>query len=232
MIKSIHLNGVISKKEKLVSLPVSNLPNVSVAEASSPYANYYGQVPRRAKPNSLFLFTSEFYFLSEIISYAQKVEKCLLDRINIASAVLHFRNKQFSAIRLKNFPDYKQLANVQDCMNKQGIVFLNKINIEGEVLAKISKLFKLEEVDTGFYMDLVEDHKGYFTHQSRIDSDNFNQLMRQIKNNGNCKLFDAVQGELLLNGSIVEIVRIYSEGLDLELLKCIKKEFEKIIHMV
>lgn len=228
MKKEVHLSGLIIKHEKLIPIDLRHLENVCVAEATNPYANYYGHVPRKAKPNSLFLFTKRFYYIEEIISYAKKVEKCLFERINIASASIEFGKKQYPAIRLKNFPDYKQLDNLQSCLSDQGVEFDNKIHPEGDVKAKISKLFVLDEVEPGFYLDLVEDNKGYFTYPDRLSDDDFSRIMTQIKNNGNCALFDAVKGEILVNGQINEIVRIFSEGLNPKELKCIKKEFDKL----
>ncbi len=221
-------SGLIVKHEKLIPIDLSNMENICIAEANNPYSDYYGRLPQRAKPNSLFIFTKHFYYLEEIISYAQKVEKCLFEQINIASAILEMKGKQFPAIRLKNFPDYKQLTSVQTCLSSQGIEFTGKQHLEGDVKAKISKLFILEEPESGFYMDFGEDHKGYFTHSGRLAGNDFERIMHQIKNNGNCKLFDAVQGEILKEGKILEIIRIYSEELDLNQLKCIKKEFEKL----
>uniref|UniRef100_UPI0032179706 hypothetical protein n=1 Tax=uncultured Draconibacterium sp. TaxID=1573823 RepID=UPI0032179706 len=222
----IHFTGTICKKETLEPINTNTLENTIVSEATSPYANYYGQLPQKAKPNSIFLFTAKFYFLEEILSSAKSMESCLLDNINIASAVIEFKNKQFAAIRIKNFPDYRQLVKLQKCLSEQGIEFLDKFHLAGEVDVKINKHFTLEEPEGGFFFDLAEENKGYFTHQSRVSCEDFKRIITQVKNNGNCKLFDAVHGEVLKDGKVTEIVRIFSEGINLDLLKCIKKEFE------
>ncbi|MCY1720569.1 hypothetical protein OU798_09465 [Prolixibacteraceae bacterium Z1-6] len=227
MKKVVHFPGLICKKETLEPIKTNTLENTIVSEATSPYANYYGELPRKAKPNSIFLFTTRFYFLEEILGCAKSIESCSLDAVNIASATVDYRNKQYPAIRIKNFPDYKELVTLQKCMAEQGIKFLNNFHLDGEVNVKINKLFTLEELGNGYYIDLVEENKGYFTHPSRISCDDFQQIIRQVKNNGNCKLFDAVHGEILMEGKLIELVRVFSEGLNQELLECIKKEFDR-----
>ena len=54
--KTVTYCGSITKKESLIPLESHILENTWVAEANFPYANYYGQVPAKPKPNSLFLF--------------------------------------------------------------------------------------------------------------------------------------------------------------------------------
>jgi len=228
MNKEVHFSGLIIKHENLVPILLKNLDNVCICEASNPYANYYGQLPNSANPNSIFLFTKQFYYLEEIISYSKKVEKCLLEKINIASSVIEQGDREYNAIRIKNFPDYEQLEHLYSCLAGQGIQFLKKLPIEGTVKSRINKLFVLDEIEEGFYLDLVEENKGYYTHPNRVSDEDFTKIMTQIKHNGNCHLFDAVRGEIIVDGQILEIVRIFSEGLKIEQLKCIKKEFDKL----
>lgn len=224
MKKHIQLSGSIAKKETLVPIQSNVLENTSVAEAALPYANYYGQLPSKAKPNSLFLFTTKFYFLEDILNRAQRIDACLIEKINIASAIIEYKNKQYSAIRIKHFPDYNQISNLQSCLIKQGIEFAPKIHLQGEVIAHINKLFSLEELEADFFKDNQEENKGYFIYGNRMSTEEFELLMKKVKNNGNCKLFDAVRGTILRNGKVFEIVRVFSEGLDLALLKCVKNQ--------
>lgn len=229
MEKIIHLNGIIIKYEKLNQIPLKTPENVYVAEASSPYANYYGQVPHVAKPNSIFLFTKKFYFLEQLICYSSSVEKCLFERINIASAIIESRGKQYPAIRIKNFPDYSQLPKLQKCLTEKDVAFLEKIHLEEVVKTIVSKPFVLKELEADFYLDQVEDHKGYFVVGRHFSPEEFEQSIKQIRYNGICKLFDAEQGAMYHNGKIIHIIRIFSESLSLEMLQCLNKEFSKLL---
>lgn len=226
MKNTIHFQGSIRKKEFLVPIKTNILKNTIVSEASNPYAEYYGQLPRKAEPNSIFLHTNKFYFLEEILSYSQGLEKCLRDTLNIASAYIEINKKQYPAIRIKQFTDYSQIEKLQTCLAKQGVEFSEKFQFNGEVDVRINKIFHLEEIGNTLFIDLTEDHKGYITHETPLTSEEFEEKITAVKNNHACKLFDAVRGELLINGKVVELVRVYSEALDLKLLECIKKGFK------
>jgi hypothetical protein len=39
-------------------------------------------------------------------------------------------------------------------------------------------------------------------------------------------MFDAARGAIVLDSRITDIIRIYSDHLDIDLLKCIQKKFE------
>ncbi|WP_297092574.1 hypothetical protein [uncultured Draconibacterium sp.] len=228
MKKTTHLSGIIIKHEKLIQITLNTPENIYIAEATNPYANYYGRTPRKATPNSIFLFTKRFHFLEEIMNMAVGIEKCLLERINIASALIESGGKQFAAIRIKNFPDYSQLIKLQKCLTAQGIIFLDKVTLEEEVKAIINKHFVLTELEEQFYIDQLEDHKGYFITDQPLSSSAFEKKIKQIRNNGNCRLFDAVQGKTIIDGKIHELIRIFSEKIDIELLKCLRTEFYRL----
>ncbi len=225
----VNLPGSISKKEALFPIKNIILANTSVYEASDPYADYYGHVPQKAKPNSLFLFTQKFYFIEEILSFSQQIEKCLLNQINIAAAVINFQQKQYPAIRIKNFPDYSKLANVQSCFIKEGVSFTSSLHIRGEMEARINKLFVLEQVAQDIYFDLTEANKAYLFLNKCLNSEEFNELVSLIKNSSRCKLFDAVHGQMLQDGQVIDFVRVFAEGLDFTFMQDLKKEFQHAI---
>lgn len=226
----VNLSGSIAKKEALIPIKNIVLANTAVYEASDPYADYYGQLPRKASPNSLFLFTKHFFFLEEILCCSQQLEKCLLDQINIAAAVITYNKHQFPAIRIKNFPDYTQLALVQKCFSEQGIQFSSIPPISGEIEACINKLFVLEKVSNNIYIDRIEDQKGYLFFEKRMLPDEFEHITNLIKNSSTCNLFDAVQGRILQDGQVLEFARIFAEGLDMGFLQALNKEFLHAMH--
>lgn len=228
MENTIHLNGIIIKHEKLVQISLRTPNNVYIAEASSPYADYYGHTPRTATPNSIFLFTKRFHFLEELICYSSSVEKCLFERINIASAIVESGGKQYPAIRIKNFPDYSQLEKLEICLREKKIKFIEKIHLDERVKTIVCKPFVLEEIEANFYYDLIEEHKGYFVVDRHFDPEEFEASITQMRYNGICKLFDAEQGVVYNNGKLTHLIRIFSESLDLEMLKCLSKEFSKL----
>ena len=223
----LQICGSISKQEILSQIKSNILTNTLVAEASEPYADYYGGRPNEVKPNSIFLFTRNFHFLEEVLRFNHKIENCPLEKLNVATAIIYINGRQYPAIRLKFFPDYKHLINIQECLIKQGIELASTINIQGKYRTDIHKVFELEEDETGIYLDCVEANKGYFTFPQKISSNGFYEIFASIKNNSSCRLFDAEQGSFIMNGKVQDMVRVYSEGLDVQLLDCIRQQFGK-----
>lgn len=220
--------GSITKKESLQLIESNIFENTWVAEANLPYSNYYGQLPNKSKPNSIFLFTKYYYPLEEVLRFSQNMNSCIHYDLNFASAVLKFNEQQYSAIRVKNFPDYSHLQHLQECFTKQGVQWTNKIHFMIEAEAKITKCFELEEVDENIYLDTVEEDKGYIFLNKPINRQNFDSTIKQIKNNSNRFLFDAVPGIFIMGTSTVDVVRIFSKKLKLELLLNMRTELNKV----
>lgn len=227
--KIIRVCGSIVKKESIIPIETQILENTLVAEANMPYNNYYGNVPQKAHPNSLFLFTNQYYTLEEVLRFSQNINLCALDKINVATACVDFSNKHLSAIRIKNLPDYNQLSLLQKCFLQQGVEFSKKTPIGKEAFVKINKCFILEQVEEGIYMDYSEDNKGYILIHKLLNQEEYNFLISEIKNNSNYRLFDAVKGGVIINSEVHEIMRIYSEKLDISLLKYIQLQINKFI---
>lgn len=221
--------GSISKTEVLSQIQTNIMHDTCVAEASEPYAGYYGGLPENAKPNSLFLFTQKFYFLEDILSLKPSLPNCKTEKLNLATAIVTINHKQFPAIRLKFFPNYNQLGQLQECFTRQGIIFSPPLHLQGRYFTQIHKLFELEETEHGIYFDRVEENKGYFTVSRKIMPEELEEINRHIKNNSSCRLFDAAPGSVIVNGKITEIVRVFAEGVDDAMLKCIQKHYEKLM---
>ncbi len=221
----LQVCGSISKQETLSQIKTNIIPDTFVAEAPFPYASYYGGFPENGKPNSIFLFTRKFHFLEELLDLKKGTQNCLLEELNIANALIDINDKQYPAVRIKFFPDYKRIPDLQECFLKQGIKFSTPIHLNGSYHANIHKLFKLDEVGEGLYLDFIEVNKGYFAIDRSFSPAIFNDIQNDIRNNSSCHLFDAEQGMILLHGKVQHIVRVFAEGIGLTLIKCIQKEF-------
>ena len=227
MKKIIRVPGSIYKTEFLQPVEKTVLKDTTVLEATHPYANYYGQVPQVAKPNSIFLLTNRFYYLEEILALVSQVSDCLQDEIDFATASVNFNGRQFPAIRLKHFPDYNRLINLQRCLKAEGVDFISNNQIKGTATSRVQKIFELRELEPAIYIDNVEKNKGYVFCDSQFNLYQFEKTLQQLKNNGKCGLMDVVQGEILLDGILVKIIRVFAEGIGSTALKCIKSEFDR-----
>lgn len=221
--------GSIIKEESIIPVAYNILKNTCVVEANEPFPDYYGNVPQKTHPNSLFFFTSHFYSLEEVLRFAQNIDSCYMEEVNVAAASLDFKHHNYSAIRVKHFPDYEHLHLLQTCCIKEGVEFIKKVQIAESALVKICKCFVLEELENGIYIDKKEDHQGYITIPKQVTQKFFLNELAEIRNNNDCALFDAVLAAMIIDSKATDMLRIYSEGLDLPLLKCIKEKFTKSI---
>jgi len=222
--KIIKPCGSICKTESLIPLKEGILKNTCVAIANEPYSDYYGSLPKQTGPNSLFLFTAKHYSLEEVLRFSQNIDSCYTKEVNVASSVLEYKQHNYNAIRIKYFPDYEHIKMLQECCIKVGIEFIKHVHMPENVHVKINKCFVLEELGKGIYLDIREEHKGYILIPRQIEWDRFKELLMVIRNNNDCQLFDAALGAIIMDSRTTDMVRIYSENLNLELLKCIKNK--------
>lgn len=228
----IHICGTIFKFESIIPLDSVIIPGTYVAEANLPYTGYYGNSPERARPNSVFLFTRHYYSLEEVLQFSLKTDFCLIKEADLAPAVFYVDGKQQPAIRVKNFPDYQHLRDLQHCLAEQGVEFRKKTEISGVALVRIQKCFVLEEMENGIFLDRKEENKGYVKLHRPISNDEFYSEIRKLRNNSNCKTFDAAKASLIMNASVADYIRVYSEKIDVALLRCIGSQFEKQVKLL
>jgi len=227
----IQICGAIIKEESIVPIKANIMEHTFVAEANMPYANYYGVAPFNmpTKPNSLFLFTDHYYTLEEALRFAQLIDLCGMQNLNIAVSVLEFSGGNYPAIRIKNFPDYKMIHKLQECFAEQGVKFAKKVLIGNSAVIKTNKYFSLEKIDENIYLDHLQEKTGYVALSKLISQDYFSEVINTIRNNTNCPMFDAARGAIVLDSRITDIIRIYSGHLDVDLLKCIQNKFENSV---
>lgn len=228
----VKVCGSITKKESLARLKKNTLNHTYIAEADSPYANYYGRVPAQPKPNSIFLFTDKYYPLEQVLRFTQNIDMCAKNEVNVASAIMQFNDHCYPSLRVKNFPDYQHLGMLQQCYIDQGVKFARKVPLEPEAMVTVNKCFNLEQKEEEIFIDRIEKNIGYIVISKYPDTDQFEKLMNAVWNNGNCRIFDGAMGGLIIDGKAINIVRVYSEQLDIDLLKCVKKEISKQINSV
>ena len=224
----IHVCGSIIKEESIVPVTTHIAEHTVVAEANKPYSDYYGIAPFNmpTKPNSLFLFTTQYYLLEEVLRFARLIDMCCMQSLNIAVSVLNFGTEHYPAIRIKHFPDYQKIEKLQQCFMEQGVEFARKVHLQDKAVIKTNKCFSLDKIADNLYLDHTQNKTGYVVLPRMIYNDDFNKVITTIRNNSNSPLFDAVRGSVILDGVVTDIVRVYSERIGIDLLKQIQKQFE------
>ncbi len=225
----IRVSGAIIKEESIVPVTAHIAPHTVVAEADKPYSDYYGVAPFNmpVKPNSIFLFTAEYYTLEEVLRFARLIDLCCTQQLNLAVSVLNFGNEQYPAIRVKNFPDYKMIGKLQECLAEKGVIFARKVSLANKAIIRTNKCFALEPIDENLYLDHRQHKTGYVALKNLISNEYFHEVINTIRNNTNCPLFNAARGAILFGDVITDIIRVYSVHIGIDMLKLIQKHFEK-----
>jgi hypothetical protein len=226
--KLLQICGSIIKEESIVPITANIMEHTCVAEANLPYSNYYGVAPFNmpTKPNSLYLFTEHHYTLEEAHRYGQLIDLSCKQSLNIAVSVLEFTDGQYPAIRIKNLPDYKMIHKLQACFAEQGVLFARKVQLGKTAVIRTNKCFSLEKLDENIYLDHLQEKTAYIALPKLIKYEKYLDIIADIRNNTNCAMFDSARGAMFLDSKITDIIRIYSEQLDINLLKSIQKRFE------
>lgn len=225
----IHVCGSIIKEESIAPVTTHIAEHTVVAEANKPYSDYYGIAPFNmpTKPNSLFLFTTQYYMLEEALRFASLVDMSCQESLNIAVSVLNFGNEQYPAIRIKNFPDYHKIELLQHCLMEKGVEFARKVHLKNSAVIKTHKCFTLDKIDRNLYLDHRQNKTGYLALPHLMNKYDYHEIIGSIRNNADIPLFDAERGAIILEGKVTDIVRIYSEHIDEGLLRAILNEFQK-----
>lgn len=223
----IETHGTITKKESLSAVGYKIIENTCVAEAQHPYADYYGVVPKSSSPNSLYLFTKHFYTLDEVLKITCDMKEFFgyTKKLDVATAIIDCIDHYQYAIRVRDFPDYEHIHWMQSCYSSEGIAFSRKIQLIEPVRLTVFKSFKLGKLEEGSYLDMNNPHKGYITIPRQIKIDEFAELLINFRNNNECELFDAAIGTFEINSKTINMIRIYTENIKNERMKCAKEKF-------
>lgn len=224
----INVCGSIIKEESIVPVTTHIASHTVVAEANKPYSDYYGIAPFNmpTKPNSLFLFTTQYYMLEEVLRFASQIDMCCTQSLNLAISVLNFGTEHYPAIRIKNFPDYQKIEKLQQCLIEQGVEFARKVFLQPKAVIKTHKCFALDKIGDNLYLDHRQNKTGYVALRHLMNKDEYEEVISSIRYNSNVPWFNSERGAIIFDGNVTDIVRIYSEHIDSGLLRMIQKQFE------
>ena len=223
----IETHGSITKKETLLPVDYQILSNTLVAEAMYPYADYYGKMPQRISPNSLFLFTKHFYTLDELMKIKHTISRTFvnINNLDVATAIVDLVDHYQYAIRIKELADYENISKIQTLFKSEGIFFSKVFHLLASAKVTVFKRFTVTEIEDGILLDKTNNHKGYVIIPRQIRSEEFDEILINLRNNHDCPLFDAAIGSINIHSETKDIIRIYSENINLDLLRCAKKRF-------
>jgi len=225
----IETFGYITKEEKLHTLDSNILENTFVLEAAAPFPGYHGDnLPPSDSPHYIFLVTRQDYGLEKIIRSAKEIGKFFAKPFGARPAELNMFNRAHPAIRINHLDNYGDIAELQRWFTDTGISFMRRKRFEGQSLIRVTKQFRLEEIETGIFRDLDDPLMHYVEVPASLPWKMFEAVTLQIKNNVSNNNFDAATGVLFVR-ELLDVIRIYERSPGIERLEMLREKYREEI---
>ena len=222
--------GSLIKEETLEVIDSKILPNTIVLEATNPfpgYYEYYDGLQKDILPHYIYLVTDREYKLEEFTRATQKIMSHFDVKFHAAVGTITIYNDIYYAIRIRRLTSYDQIVALQKDFVNEGILFKTNGSIphNSKAMIRLNKFFALDEISNGFYLDHIEANHGYFTIPQKLDWKQFEELTKKVKYNMEMLHFDVSLGFIYDNFQARDMIRVYAENMNLDLLKKIKTKY-------
>lgn len=224
----IQTIGSVAKEEKLITLNNHIIPNTLVLENEEPYPGYHGKnLPTGSKPISIFLITKEDYSTQKILRINKKIKKYFQTNFDAVPGLICLNNEKLPCIRIRDIKNYDVVGDLQKCFFSEKISFMKKRKIDASGVIILKKLFNLEMLEDYFYKDEDEASTFYFRISRQLSFPEFLAVMHSLRNNLDPDTinFDAALASVYTK-DVLDLVRVYSKGADLDYLKMLQQMFE------
>lgn len=223
--KHCEFFGSLEKLEEFTTLTQNIIPGSLVFESLSPFWGYYNTNPNDYNPLYIYLIINRTYAVFDVVRAFHNVRHELGFDLDAAKAFVKFNDRFYNAIRVRHLDGYDRIRDIQEGFVRHGISMLMISDNQKKVTAHVDlkKVFCLSRIGDGLYVDACEKNHAYFEIPKALTFNEFNELTQKVRNNWMESKFDAALGYYLMEQRIVEIVRIYSDKLDVQHLDGIRK---------
>ncbi len=229
--KKMEVFSNLTKDISVVAIDEKVLSGSLVFESLNPFPGYYHETPQNVKQLYLYLVLDKQYPLEEVIRATQNIEKKYKWSFDAGKGYMNIGSEFLNVIRVRHLPELDLVEKIQEAYSKQGINFLMKKKLSGNLEAevKIVKFITLEILSKGIYKDEKEQNTGYIEIPRFLDGEEFDKVSMDVKYNWEGHEYDAASGSFYKHGKLNEFVRIYSNQISKEYLEDIQKlYFEKM----
>lgn len=227
----IQTIGGVAKEETLFTLSRCIMSNTFVLENDEPYPGYHGKnLPTEAKPISIFLMTKKKYSMERILRLSNTIKKYYDHPFDAVSGAICINNDVYNCIRLRGLENYEHVEPIQKYFFSEGVKFMKKKVLKASAIIQLKKHFTIQEIDHGIYKDLEDETSYYITIPLQLSWQLFAQITFTIKNNIPKEKvnFDAGLAAIYTR-EILDVVRIYAHGIDIDTLKMLKEKYKEEI---
>lgn len=219
--------GTLEKLEQFNTLSQNVLSGSLAFESPSPFWGYYSDDPHDYNsPLYIYLAVLPVYTVFDIGRAFQKVRGEFDIDLDVALADIKFNDRHFSVIRVRHLKDYSRIKDIQSSFINHGISMLISPSHHWQNLTvhvKLKKVFGVKPLSDSIYIDMFEPNHAYIEIPKKLGFEEFVSLTQKVRNNWLGYKFDAALGAFLQEQKVIEVVRIYSEHLDIETLNGIQK---------
>lgn len=228
----IYTYGTLMKEEQVRSLKSVGLKGTMVMETPEPFPgflSYYSETPHAAKPLFVYIGLDEENFYEDVAHANKNVHKKTDINFSAAYSSIAVNYKIYKSIRLRYMDSFDQIAPLQRLFEEEGLTFCKDISVNkpSTALIRLKKMFKLEVINEGEYLDMEESKMGYISLPKKLVWSDFQDLVKHVRNNWNKELVDFGLTTLYKYECVEDAVRVYSPSQRPALIKELKEQFLK-----
>ena len=224
--------GGLIKMEPLMCLEDDSLmENVCLLESTAPFKGYYDDVPDGNKPLYLFIVLDCDYTIDRILRATLNVKNKAGFPFDAAYGTVRLFDQTCPVIRIRDLGSFINIKKIQELYFAEGLKFKKKVKSFNSEEAMITqhKLFYLEDLGNGMYLDRSQPHHGYFIIPKYIEFSELVRLTKEVKYDISLLFFDAALAWYYEGEGMVHMIRIYRENLTTERLKAIRDKYLTLI---
>lgn len=232
--KNLEYVGSVTKEEQMEILSDFALPKTFVLHIINPFPGFHGDtLPESAtKPDNIFFITDKSYSWEKIIRATNKIKtNSPYKNLDASFATLMTGKNKFFSIRVHNIPTYNDIPVVMEYYAEQGFGFLKPYKKSGvlDMSIKLTKFFKTEQIHDDIFKDLKRNHMFYVRLDDEYNWNLFKKTTFAVKDNINNRNFDAALVTLFQNENVVDYIRIFKPGVDIDYLLKIKEKYADFV---
>ena len=224
--------GGVTKEEPLTTIDKNLvLAGTQVMESLTPFFHYYNDRPEMEMSAYLYFVLDGFHDFETILRATHKVLKKVNCPFDATPGSTSMNNRTCQVIRMKQLKRYCQIQHIQELYQQEGIKFKKQFASFKEQMVRIclQKFMYLIPYENGIYMDTTQEDVGYFVIPKYIPWEDFRTLTTQSKFETDLLFFDAATAYFYENQQIVNLIRIYKEGMSPGKINPIRERYLKLI---
>jgi len=230
--KTIERFGGLTKVEPLACIDDNILmPDSCVLESVAPFSGYYCDVLSSPKPQYLYLILEEAYTFETITRTTLKVREMFDHPIDVVTGRITLLNQTVQMLRVRNLNKYEDIRSIQQHYHDLGIQFKRKTKkfTDASGIIQLEKFFYLGPLGDGLFVDQSQPHHGYFIIPRLIEWKSFKELTKTVKYEKNLLFFDAATAYFYEGAKINDMILIYRENLNIDILRAIRNRYLKLL---